>query len=77
MFPKTFSSLYIAFFSPTDPRSPLLIEVTSDSKILPSLISNLVPVVCSRISCPKAPNLLVLGSIKVIGLLLKTLRWIV
>lgn len=55
----------MAFFSPTDPRSPLLIEVMSDSKILPSLISNLVPVVCSRISCPKAPNLLVLGSIKV------------
>ena len=42
-----------------------LMLVTLDAYILPSLISNTLPVDLSVISCPKAPNNLVFGSIKV------------
>ena len=63
--PVMFVLLYSAFFSPCYPSVLGKTPVTLEVNIVPSSISNISPVVCSCISCPNAPNILVFGSIKV------------
>ena len=65
MFPNTLSLLNSAFFSPTSLLLAFSISVTVEENISPSFSSNFFPDDCSNISCPKAPYLLLSGSIKV------------
>ena len=59
------SSLNTAFFSPGFPFLLGSIFVTVELYIFPSFTSNICPVVFSIISCPRAPNNFVCGSIYV------------
>ena len=63
--PNTSSLFNLAFFSPGTPLTLGSILVTLDAYILPSFTSNILPVLFSIISCPKAPKRRVLGSIYV------------
>ena len=56
---------YSALFSPGEPSVLGNTPVTLDEKIVPSSISKILPVVCSCISWPRAPNFFVFGSINV------------
>ena len=60
--PNILELSYLAFFSPGLPILLRVTPVTVELYILPSFISSFCPVFFSIISCPNAPNNLVLGS---------------